>query len=108
MKNSSGKFIVPTLAAASASLTGVTANADLTYDPLDAPGATAYPITAPTWILVYQNQTDAAKGAAIKAFLNFIYGDGQKLAPSVDYAPLSKALLKQAKAQVAKIVLPAA
>ena len=80
VKNSSGKFIAPTLAAASASLAGATVNADLTYDPINATGATAYPITSPTWILVYQNQTDANKGAAIKAFLNYIYGDGQKLA----------------------------
>ena len=41
--------------------------------------------------MVYQNQTDAAKGAAIKAFLNYIYNHGQKLASSVDYAPLPKA-----------------
>ncbi len=52
----------------------------------------AYPITSPTWIIVYTDQTDAAKGNAIKAFLNYIYGDGQKLARSVDYAPLPKAL----------------
>ena len=56
---------------------------------------------------MYRTQTDAAKGAALKAFLNFIYTDGQKLAGSVDYAPLPKALLKQAKAQVNKIVVPA-
>ncbi len=30
-------------------------------------------------------QTDAAKGNAIKGFLNYIYADGQKLASSVDY-----------------------
>ena len=57
--------------------------------------------------MVYQDQTDAAKGNAIKGFLNYIYGDGQELAASVDYAPLPKALLKQAKAQVNKITVPA-
>ncbi len=35
-----------------------------------------------------------------RAFLNYIYTDGQKLASSVDYAPLPKTLLKQAMAQV--------
>ena len=67
----------------------------------------AYPITSPTWIIVYQDQTDAAKGNAIKGFLNFIYGDGQQLAPAVDYAGLPKGLLKDAKAQVKKITVPA-
>ena len=42
-------------------------NADLTYDPLNAGGADAYPITAPTYILAYTTQTDAAVGNALKA-----------------------------------------
>ena len=105
VENAAGKFIAPTTAGASLALEGATVNPDLTYDPLNASGAKAYPITAPTWLLVYQTQTDAAKGNALKAFLNFIYSDGQTLAPSVDYAPLSKGLLKQAKAQVNKITV---
>ena len=48
-----------------------------------ADGAAAYPITSPTWIIVYTDQTDAAKGNGIKGFLNYIYGNGQKLANSV-------------------------
>jgi phosphate transport system substrate-binding protein len=111
VKNASGKYIAPTLDAASAALQGLTVNPDLTYDPLNAPGAKAYPITAPTWLLVYQTQTDAKKGAAVRAFLNFIYGtgsgQGQDLAASVDYAKLPSSLLKQAKSQVNKIVVPA-
>jgi phosphate transport system substrate-binding protein len=107
VKNSSGKFVTPNLKSAAAAAQGATINANLTYDPINATGPAAYPITSPTWILVSTTQTDANKGAAIKAFLNFIYTDGQKLASSVDYAPLPKALLKQAKAQVNKIVVPA-
>jgi phosphate transport system substrate-binding protein len=107
IKNSSGKFVPPNLVSAAAAAKGATVNADLTYDPINATGAGAYPITSPTWIIVYKDQTDAAKGQAIKAFLNYIYKQGQALAGSVDYAPLSKALLKQAKAQVNSITVPA-
>jgi phosphate transport system substrate-binding protein len=107
VKNSSGKFIVPNLASAAGAAAGATVNANLTYDPINATGAAAYPITSPTWIIVYQTQTDAKKGAAIKGFLNYIYKQGQALASSVDYSPLPKSLLKQAKAQVSKIVVPA-
>ena len=106
VKNSAGKFIKPTLESAAAAAEA-SVNADLTYDPINSDGAAAYPITSPTWILVYQDQTDGAKGAAMKAFLNFIYADGQTLAPSVDYAALPKGLVKQAKAQVNKISVPA-
>ena len=107
IKNSAGKFVKPTIASAAAAANGAAINADLTYDPINSDGAAAYPITSPTWIIVYQDQTDAAKGNAIKGWLNFIYGDGQKLAPAVDYAGLPKGLLNKAKAQVKKITVPA-
>jgi phosphate transport system substrate-binding protein len=107
IKNSAGKFITPSLASAAAAADGASINADLTYDPINSDGATAYPITSPTWIIVYTDQTDAAKGNAIKGFLTYIYGDGQELATSVDYAPLPKTLLAKAKAQVKKITVAA-
>jgi phosphate transport system substrate-binding protein len=107
VKNSSGKFIPPNLVSAAAAADGATVNPDLTFDPINASGPGAYPITSPTWIMVLTNQTDANKGAAIKGFLNYIYKQGQQLASSVDYAPLPKKLLKQAKTQVTKIVVPA-
>jgi phosphate transport system substrate-binding protein len=107
VKNSSGKFIVPNLASAQAAVNGAVVQPNLTYDPLNATGKAAYPITSPTYVLVYKNQATHAKGAAMVGFLNYIYGDGQKLAASVDYARLPAKLLKQAKAQVKLIVVPA-
>jgi phosphate transport system substrate-binding protein len=103
VKNKDGKYVAPSLKATSAALAGAQIPADLTYNPLNAPGKETYPIAAPTWILVYQNQPDKAKGEAIKSFLNFIYGQGQKLASGVDYAPLSKNLLDKAKAQLKQV-----
>jgi phosphate transport system substrate-binding protein len=107
VKNSSGKYIPPTLVGASAAASGATVNSDLTFDPINATGPAAYPITSPTWIIAYKDQTDAAKGNALKGFLNYIYTDGQKLAGSVDYAPLPKALLQKARTQVRSITVPA-
>ena len=107
VKNSAGKVVKPTLAGASAAAQGASINADLTYDPINSDGAAAYPITSPTWIIAYKDQTDAAKGNALKGWLTFIYGDGQKLASSVDYAPVPKALVKKALAQVKQITVPA-
>jgi phosphate transport system substrate-binding protein len=111
IKNASGKFIKPSTTSASLALAGLTLNPDLTFDPINASGAGAYPITSPTWIMVYANQTDAKKGAALKAFLGFIYGtganEGQSLAKTVDYAPLPKSVLVKAKAQLTKVIVPA-
>ncbi|HXY93299.1 MAG TPA: phosphate ABC transporter substrate-binding protein PstS [Acidimicrobiia bacterium] len=111
IKNSSGKFITPSTKSAAVAVAGVTPNPDLTYDPINASGAAAYPITSPTWIMVYKTQGDAKKGAAIKAFLNFVLGtgtnQGQKLAATVDYAALPKTLLGKAKTAVNSIIVPA-
>jgi phosphate transport system substrate-binding protein len=108
VKNSSGKFIAPTLVSAAAAASGATINADLTFDPINASGPAAYPITSPTWIIASTTQTDPAKGAALVGFLNYIYNQGQKLASSVDYAPLPKGLLNKARTQVRSITVPAA
>ena len=37
-------------------------NPDLTYDPIYAPGATSYPITSPTWVLVVQDPDGRGEG----------------------------------------------
>jgi phosphate transport system substrate-binding protein len=107
VKNPSGSLVAASLAGATAAVAGATINPDLSYNPLYAPGAKAYPITAPTYILVYKNQTDAAKGNALKAFLAYIYGAGQQTATTVDYAPLSSDLLGKSKAQLNDLVIPA-
>jgi phosphate transport system substrate-binding protein len=106
--NSSGKAIDPSLDAASSAISGATVKPDLTYDPTNASGPTAYPITSPTWIVVYKTQTDKAKGDAVKAFLKFILVDGQgALAKDNDFAPLSPDLEQKAVAQLDQIVIPA-
>jgi ABC-type phosphate transport system substrate-binding protein len=54
---------------------------------------------------VYAEQSDAAVGNALKAFITFIYGPGQGLAESVDFAKLPTNILTPAKAQVEKITV---
>jgi phosphate transport system substrate-binding protein len=107
VKNADGKYVAPSTAGASAAVAAATVNPDLTYDPINVAGPKVYPITSPTYIIAYQNQTAADKGNALVAMLQYVYGAGQKTAPAIDYAPLSKDLLAQAKAQVGKIVVPA-
>ena len=103
VRNQLGKYIKPSLKGASEAAATVAINPDLTYDPIYATGATSYPITSPTWILVYKNQDDANKGKALKAWLTYILTKGQKQAAGVDYAPLPPGLAKQALAQVKTI-----
>ena len=106
VKNADGKFVAPSTAGASLAVKGATVNPDLTYDSLNVAGPKTYPLTSPTYIIAYTNQTDANKGAALRAFLKYIYGPGQLTAPTIDYAPLSTSLRGQAQKQVNALVMP--
>jgi len=103
VKNYNGKFVDPTLDGASAALTGATVNADLTYDPINASGDAAYPITSPTWIIVYKKQPDKNTADALKGWLNYILTDGQGFAKNVGFAPLPSELATKAIAQLDQI-----
>jgi phosphate transport system substrate-binding protein len=107
IENQAGKFVSPTLAGASAAVAAATIAPDLTYSPLNEPGADVYPITSPTWIITYANQTDKAKGTALKSFLTFILNDGQGLAAGVNYAKLPTSLQQKAIAQLDNLKIPA-
>jgi phosphate transport system substrate-binding protein len=107
VKNKAGNYVKASLDGAKAALAAVAPAADLSYDPINAGGADAYPITSPTWIMIYKQQTDHAKGTVLKAFLAFILStDGQALAAPADYANLPSSILTPAQAQLSQIVVP--
>jgi phosphate transport system substrate-binding protein len=103
VKNAAGKYIEPTAESAQHAGEGLEIKDDLTFVSVNAAGDATYPITAPTWCMAYTKPADKAKGAAVKAYFQFMVTDGQKLIPEIDYAPLPKALQDKAIAQVAKI-----
>ena len=108
VQNKAGRYVAPTTAAASAALAGAKINDDLTYNPLNADGDDAYPITSPTWILAYEQQTDQAKVDILKAFLKYVVTDGQGLTGQLNYASLPSSLAAKAIAQIDKITVGAA
>jgi phosphate transport system substrate-binding protein len=103
VKNADGEYVEPTLEAASAALAGAEVADDLTYDPLFARGADAYPITAPTWVITYQRYSDATTVENLKGWLTFLLTSGEEIAPEVDFAPLPEELNRKAIAQIDKI-----
>ncbi|HVN52199.1 MAG TPA: phosphate ABC transporter substrate-binding protein PstS [Acidimicrobiales bacterium] len=100
IKNKSGSYVAPSLDAASAALETAQVNANLTYLALDASGADAYPITAATYVIVYQNQSDATIGKALQGWLHYLLTDGQALANPNNYAKLPASLDQKALAQI--------
>ena len=72
IKNKAGEFVAPTLEGASAAVANTTVKPDLTYDPINAAGADSYPITSPTWIILYSTQPNAGLVLAQQCWLNFL------------------------------------
>ncbi len=100
VKNQAGTFIEPTPASASAAGKGIEVQPNLIFASYNSPDPEAYPITAQTWDIVYQNQADAQKGALIKAWLTYLLTDGQKLLSDLNYAALPDELQQKAVAQL--------
>ncbi|MBV1851257.1 phosphate ABC transporter substrate-binding protein PstS [Catellatospora tritici] len=103
LRNRDGRFVGPTLEAATAALAAAQVHADLTYDTLDAPGAGAYPLTAPTYLLVRTGYGDFAKARLVKGFLTYLLNEGQGSADDVGFAPLPEVVRLQALAQLDRI-----
>lgn len=105
IKNKDGQFVKASLDGATAALAGATLNPDLTYNPLNAAGAESYPITAPTYVLVYQTYPDQTKVDNIKGWLTYLLTEGEGMAADVDFASLPKSIQDQAVAQIEKITV---
>jgi phosphate transport system substrate-binding protein len=103
VQNKAGTYIVPSPAAASAAGSTVTVAPDLTFAAVWSSAPTAYPITYQSWDLVYQKQSSATTAKLLKAYLGYLVGNGQKLLPGLNYAPLPSNIAQKAKAQLSKI-----
>ncbi len=88
LKNSTGNFIAPTAEAVSKAMATATIPDDFRFSMVNAPGAEAYPISGASWILIYQHQANPEHGRKLVAFLKWAVTEGQKLSPSLHYAPL--------------------
>jgi len=97
LRNKEGNFVAPTLEATSAAAAGVAKSMpdDFRVSLVDAPGKDSYPIAGLTWLLVYKDQKDAAKGKALVQFLKWAMKDGQKMEAALDYAALPIAVAER-------------
>ncbi len=88
VKNAAGEFVKPTIESVTAALATAEIPDDFRFSMTNAPGKDAYPIAGATWLLVYQQQKDPAKGKKLVEFLKWAAKDGEKMAQNLDYAPL--------------------
>lgn len=107
VRNSAGNFIEPTIesitAAAAGALESLGPATDYRVSIVNSAGPQSYPISSFTWLLVYQNQPDAAKGQKLADFLKWMYAEGQDAAPALDYAPLPAGMREQLTSRLSTI-----
>lgn len=92
MQSHDGSFVQPV----ASNFAAAAAKADWAHTPggsfymliLDKPGATSWPITAATFILVYKQQANPAKGQEVLKFFDWAYKNGNGLAEQLDYIPM--------------------
>ncbi len=103
VKNKDGQYITPSLESVTAALQTANIPDDFRFSIVNAPGAQSYPIAGATWLLVYEQQKDAAKGKKLVEFLNWMLTDGQKMAAALHYAPLPQNLADRVLQRVKEI-----
>jgi len=106
IRNRDGKWIEASVKTVNAAAAAVNMPADFRVSITDAPGPDSYPISSFTYLLVYQRQSDAAKGKAIVGFLNWMLHEGQQYAPPLAYAPLPAGVVSAEEAQVKAVAIP--
>ncbi len=107
VRNAANAFVNPTIesttAAAAAVLPTLGPNSDYRVSIVNAAGEQSYPISSFTWLLVYQQQPDAAKGQKLVDFMKWMYAEGQASAAALDYAPLPAELRQQLTQRLSEI-----
>ncbi|HMD60853.1 MAG TPA: phosphate ABC transporter substrate-binding protein PstS [Opitutaceae bacterium] len=103
VKNAAGSYIAPSIESVTEALASATIPQDFRFSMVNSPGEKAYPIAGATWLLIYAEQKNHAKGEKLVQFLKWAYSDGEKMAGSLDYAPLPDSVVARALEKVQSI-----
>ena len=107
LQNAEGEFVAPSIESVTRAAAGAAArlpdNTDYRISIVNAPGKGSYPISSFTWLLVYKEQSNAAKGKKLVDFLHWYLREGEKSAASLDYAPLPATMVAQLEKRLGEI-----
>jgi phosphate transport system substrate-binding protein len=88
MRNKEGNFVPPSEEAFKAAAAGADWNKTFYQITTDQPGKDAWPLTNPTYILMYKTQDKPANAAAALKFFDWAFRNGDKAADDLDYVAL--------------------
>ena len=110
VKNKAGNFIAPTIASTTAAGAGIVVPTDLGFAIVNPAGATAYPLTSQTFIVVNQDICKAglpggeAGAKGVGKFISYGLSQGQAVLAQADYAPLPPSVLARSKTAAASLL----
>jgi phosphate transport system substrate-binding protein len=102
MMNKDGQYVAPS----EKSFAAAAAGADWFSVPgmgislVEQKGASSWPITGASFVLMYKEPTDKAASKDVIKFFTWAFKDGQQLALDLDYVPLPDALTKAIASKV--------
>jgi len=103
LKNAAGAFVAGSTDGVTAAAEAAAASfpADSRQAPIiNGPGPNTYPIASYTYLLVYADQKDAAKGRTLVSLIAWCLTDGQAGETALGYAPLPEAIRQKALDQL--------
>jgi phosphate transport system substrate-binding protein len=104
VQNRAGSFITPSLesvtAAAAGAMTDMGPNTDFRVSITDPAGASAYPVSSFTWLLLRRTYPDEPKARELLKFVWWALTEGQAKAAPLGYAPLPKEMLPWIEARL--------
>ncbi len=103
VKNASGNYVAPGIESITEALATAKIPDDFRFSMVNPSGERAYPISGATWLLVYEEQKDAAKGKKLVEFLNWAATQGEAMAAALDYAPLPENVQKRVLERIKSI-----
>ena len=103
IRNAAGTFVAASLESVTEALATAKVPDDFRFSMVNPPGEKAYPIAGATWLLIYEQQKDAAKGKKLIEFLKWAMAQGEGMAASLDYAPLPESMRAAVLERIKKI-----
>jgi len=103
IRNRAGNFVTADPESIAAAAATASLPPDLRTSIVNPPGERAYPIAAFTYILIYREQQDRAKGKALVDFLWWAIHEGDSYARELFYVPLPPQVKKLVEAKLRSV-----
>jgi len=102
VQNSAGKFVQASAQSISEACRAVEVPQWNSFSAslINAPSASAFPITSFTWIYVKTQSSDSVRAAALADLLDWMYRDGQQFAEQEGYSSLPSPLLTEVRKKI--------